>query len=174
MRRNGIYLSSLDTIKARFAAQIASGTFTQEIAARLFADSPYQSDQLEFRKNRFWLVSHPLSINDSGVELLLESWGGESAYFWQRDPALQAMLKRIGRPRVLEIAVPLSHSRHALSATEAVIATYSRHLGVGPTAAYSTSISIFHLAPSIFWPYIRKANQASQRWLEAIPSLTAR
>lgn len=27
------------------------------------------------------MVSHPVEIDDGGVELLLESWGGESAYF---------------------------------------------------------------------------------------------
>ncbi|NTH49196.1 hypothetical protein G6K98_31640 [Agrobacterium rhizogenes] len=34
------------------------------------------------------MVSHPHDIEDGGVELLLESWGGESVYFWQQDPDL--------------------------------------------------------------------------------------
>ncbi|NJM42720.1 MAG: hypothetical protein HC853_19280 [Anaerolineae bacterium] len=46
LRQGGIYPSSLDTIRARFAAQVAAGALTQEVADRLFADSPYQSDQL--------------------------------------------------------------------------------------------------------------------------------
>lgn len=132
LRRGGIYPSSLDTIRSRFAAQVAAGTFTQEIADRLFADSPYQSDQLDARSDKFWMVSHPVDIEDGGVELLLESWGGESAYFWQRDAALQDLLKQIGRPRVLEIAMPLIHSRHGYSAAEAVVATYGRMLGCRP------------------------------------------
>lgn len=129
LRAGGIYPSTLDNIRARFAAQVAAGAFTQEVADRLFADSPYQSEQLGSRSNKFWMVSHPADIEDGGVELLLESWGGESAYFWQRDPALQALLKTIGTPRVLEIAVPLAHSRHSYSAAEAVVATYGRMLG---------------------------------------------
>ena len=132
VRQVGVYPSSLDNIRQRFAAQVAAGVFTQEVADRLFADSPYQSEQFASRSDKFWMVSHPLEIEDSGVELLLESWGGEAAYFWQRDAVLQDMLKRIGRPRVLEIAMPLVHSRHGYSAAEAIVATYGRMLDCRP------------------------------------------
>lgn len=132
LQQKGIYPSSLDTIRSRFAAQVAAGAFTQEVADRLFADSPYQSDQFGSRSNKFWMVSHPVDVEDGGVELLLESWGGEAAYFWQRDLQLQDILKQIGRSRVLEIAIPLIHSRHAFSAAEAVLATYGRTLGCRP------------------------------------------
>lgn len=132
LRQRGIYPSTLDNIRARFAAQVATGAFTAKVADRLFADSPYQSDQRGSRSNKFWMVSHPDDVEDGGVTLLLESWGGESAYFWQRDPALQSLLKGIGTPRVLEIAMPLTHSRHSYSAAEAVVATYARALGVTP------------------------------------------
>lgn len=128
----GIYPSTLDNIRTRFAAQVAAGAFTGEVADRLFAESPYQSEQLDSRSNKFWMVSHPVDIDDSGVELLLESWGGESAYFWQRDPELQLLLKGIGTPRVFEVAVPLCHSRHSYSAAAAVVATYGRMLGATP------------------------------------------
>ena len=132
LREQGIYPSSLENIRARFAAQVAAGEFSQEIAAKLFADSPYQSDQRESRSNKFWMASHPVEIEDGGVELLLESWGGEAAYFWQRDAALQDLLKRIGRPRVLEIAMPLVHSCQGYSAAEAVVASFGRTLGCRP------------------------------------------
>lgn len=132
LRRDGIHLSTLDAIRARLAAQVGAKSFSQDIADRLFADSPFQSDQLGSRSNKFWMVSHPINVKDSGVELLLESWGGEAAYFWQRDEALQQMLKSVGRPRVLEIAMPLGHSRHGYSAAEAVVATYGRTLGCNP------------------------------------------
>jgi hypothetical protein len=132
LRRDGIHLSTLDAIRARLAAQVAAGSFSQDVADRLFADSPFQSDQLGSRSNKFWMVSHPIDVEDSGVELLLESWGGEAAYFWQRDEALQELLKGIGRPRVLEIAMPLVHSRHCYSAAEAVVATYGRTLDCDP------------------------------------------
>jgi hypothetical protein len=132
LRQGGIYPSNLDNIRSRLAAQVAAGTFSHEVADRLFSDSPYQSDQRGSRSNKFWMVSHPVDIEDGGVKLLLESWGGEAVYFWQRDEALQDLLKQIGRPRVLEIAMPLIHSRHSYSAAEAVVATYGRMLGCRP------------------------------------------
>lgn len=132
MRRGGIYPSTLDNIRARFAAQVNAGTFSQEVADRLFADSPYQTEQLGPRSNKFWMVSHPVEIEDGDVKLLLESWGGEAAYFWQQDPELQLLLRSIGTPRVIEIAMPLAHSRHGYSAAEAVVATYGRLLGCTP------------------------------------------
>lgn len=40
LRQGGIYPSSLDTIRSHFAAQVAAGAFNQEVADRLFVDSP--------------------------------------------------------------------------------------------------------------------------------------
>jgi hypothetical protein len=51
LQRDGIYLSTPDTIRARFAAQVEAGAFTQAIAIQLFADSPFQSDQLKARSD---------------------------------------------------------------------------------------------------------------------------
>ena len=132
LRRTGIYPSSLDNIRSRFDAQVVAGAFSQEVADRLFADSPYQSDQFDARSGKFWMTSHPIGIEDGGVAVFMESWGGEAAYFWQQDAALQDMLKQLGRPRVLEIAMPLLHSERTYSAAEAVVATYGRTLGCQP------------------------------------------
>jgi len=79
--QGGIYRSSLDTIRTHIAAQVAAGAFSQEVADRLFADSLYQNDQLDSRSDKFWMVSHPVDVEEPGVELLLESWDGGSAYF---------------------------------------------------------------------------------------------
>lgn len=68
LQQGGIYPSSLDTIRARLEAQVAAGAFNQEIADRLFADSPYQSDQLDSRSDKFWMVSHPVEVENGGVE----------------------------------------------------------------------------------------------------------
>lgn len=127
--RDGIHMSTTETLRARLATQVASGALMQDVADRIYEDSPFQSDQLESRSNKFWMVSHPHRVDDGGVELLLESWGGEVAYFWQRDPQLQLLLRQIGRPRVLEVAVPLNKTRDSSSAGSAVIASYGRMLG---------------------------------------------
>ena len=129
---NGVHLSTLETMRSRLAAQVAAGVITQEIADRLFSNSPFQGDQRAARTGKLWMVSHPVDPKSSGVKPLLESWGGESVYFWQQDPGLQTLLTSIGRPRVLEIAMPLAHSCHGYRAAEAVIAAYARMLGCRP------------------------------------------
>ena len=129
IRKAGVYPSSLDNIRSRFAAQVAAGTFTQEFADQLFIHSPYQTDQLDSRSGKFWMVSHPLEVDDHGVKLLLESWGGESAYFHQQDTETLRKLRQIGRPRVIEVDMPLINSRHAYPAAKAVVSTYGRLLG---------------------------------------------
>ncbi len=127
---DGVHLSDLAAIRRRLDAQVAVGAFSADIAEALFAGSPFRSDQFDARSNKFWMVSHPRDIDDGGVELLLGSWGGEAVYFWQSDPAdLQTLLKRIGRPRVIELAVPLAATNHAYCAGKAVVSTYARSLG---------------------------------------------
>ncbi|TKD51431.1 hypothetical protein [Sphingomonas baiyangensis] len=129
LRRDGVHLSTMDSLRARLAAQVAAGTFDAATAERLLAGSPFHHDILGSRANKFWMVSHPHESDDSGVELLLESWGGEAVYFWQRDPELQALLRTIGRPRVLEFAVPMIKTWSSSAAGAAVIAAYGRSLG---------------------------------------------
>ena len=132
-QRNGIQLSTLDTIRARLAAQVASGTFSEAVAKRLVADSPFQDAmQHKARNKRFCMVTPPVSVDNRGVTPLLKRWGGEALYFWQREPELQALLESIGRPRVLEIAVPLGHLASAFRATQEVVATFGRALGCQP------------------------------------------
>lgn len=129
LQRDGIHLSDLAAIRRRLDAQVAAGAFSADVADTLFAGSPFQSEQLGSRSGKFWMVSHPRDVEDSGVELLLESWGGEAVYFWQRDPDLQTLLKRIGRARVIELAVPLAATNHAYSAGRAVVSAYARSIG---------------------------------------------
>lgn len=147
LQKGGIYPSNLGNIRARLDAQVAAGAFNLEIAERLYGDSPYQSDQHDSRSGKFWMTSHPTAVDDGGVELLVESWGGEAVYFWQRDEALQDLLRHIGRARVLEIAMPLSYSRHGFSAAEAVVSTYGRTLGRCPDSHAFDLYSIEPLGP---------------------------
>lgn len=128
--RDGVHLSDSANLRRRLDGQVAAGIFSTAIAKALFAGSPFQDkQQISSRSNKFWMASHPLDVENSGVKLLLESWGGEAVYFWQRDPKLQSLLKSIGRPRVIELAVPLATTKHAYNAGRAVVSTYARTLG---------------------------------------------
>ena len=135
LRRDGIHLSTPASLRARLDALVAVGVLQAQVADSLYAKSPFHSDQMKARSNKFWMASHPIAIDDRGVEPLLARWGGEVASFWTKDPALLAPLAAMGRPCVLELAVPLALTRHSHSAGQAVVATFGRSLGCIPSKA---------------------------------------
>jgi hypothetical protein len=132
LRLDGVHLSTPETLQRRLAAVVAAGAISSEAASQLYAQSPLHSQQHETRVNRFWMTSHPINVEDGGVEPLMSHWGGEAASMWVRDEALLAPLSRIGRPRVIELAVPVISADCAFSAARAVIATFARLRGGTP------------------------------------------
>jgi hypothetical protein len=147
IRNHGIYPSTLETIRRRLDAQVATGVFAPEVADALYAESPFHQ-QLDSRSNKFWMSSHPLAIGDSGVTLLLGNWGGESVYFWlPKDAALRELVRNIGVPRVLEMAVPLNATNRASWAGDAVVRTFGRTLGHKPDFEAFDLYSIRALGP---------------------------
>jgi hypothetical protein len=132
LQTKGVHLSTPTTLRTRLDLQVASGALSAEIADALYAASPFHSDQLKARSGKFWMVSHPVASDDFGVEPLMAHWGGEVGSMWTKDPSLLAPLSAIGRPRVIELAVPLALTRHSYSAAQAVVATFGRTLGCIP------------------------------------------
>lgn len=133
LRASGIQLSTKETARQRLDEQVATGEISVEIASALFAASPlHDYQQLDARSNRFWLTSDPLNVKDRGVTLLLNNWGGEVVYFWLETPDLQKIVGKIGKSRVLEVAVPLSATRHAYVAAKAMVANFARSIGCVP------------------------------------------
>jgi hypothetical protein len=133
IRENGIYPGTLDTLRQRLDAQAVAGLFTAADAAALHAASPcHHREQQPGRLGKFWMTSGPVATDDGGVELLLDNWGGEATYFWLEDKRLEKLIAKIGRPRILEIAVPIASTNHWYSAAEAVVAAYARTLGCRP------------------------------------------
>lgn len=129
IREDGIRLSTPQTLRERLDRLVSLGLIGAALADDLFRESPFQGDQREARSNAFWLTSHPKCITDSGVTRLLQYWGGEVASFWTDDEALLDPIRAIGRPRVLEVAVPLSSTKHRYRAARAMLAAYSRAIG---------------------------------------------
>ena len=102
----GVYVSTLEQIRRRLDVQVSALTLSAETADALYAASPFHL-QNNSRAGKFWMTSHPVSADNSGVELLLQHWGGEGVYFWLKDAQLVEQVKRFGRPRVIELAVPM-------------------------------------------------------------------
>lgn len=130
IREQGVYPGTLETLRTRLDAAATAGLLTTADADALYATSPcHHREQVPGRIGKFWLTSNPQPIDDSGVELLLGNWGGEATYFWLKDPRLERLVMTIGRPRIIEIAVPIANTSHWLNAGLAVIGTFVRSLG---------------------------------------------
>jgi hypothetical protein len=131
--RSGIHVSTPDTLRGRLEVVVVSGDLARDVADRLYAESPFHGDQLHARSGKFWLTSHPMAVDDSGVVPLMERWGGEVASMWVSDPALSAPLLKLGRARIIEVAVPLGATKHSHHAGRAVVATFARSRGAIPS-----------------------------------------
>ncbi len=128
MQRDGIHLSTPATLRDRLNARVAEGLLTLSEADTLYAVSPFHG-QLKTRVDRFWLTSHPHAVDYGGVSSLLQHWGGEVTYMRVEDKVLIAKVQTTGKPRIIEVAVPLSLTTAGQNAGEAVLATFARSLG---------------------------------------------
>ena len=132
LHRSGIHLSTPETLQHRLDALVASRQLLSADAEVLYTKSPFHSEQGQGRNGKFWMTSHPVSVENSGVVPLMQRWGGEVASFWLRDPQLSSSLAEIGAARVIEIAAPLGKTRHSHSAATAAVATFGRTVGAIP------------------------------------------
>lgn len=146
LRMSGIQLSTLEATRRRLDAQVAAGVIPAEIASALFEASPlHNAEQLKSRSSRFWMTSHPVDVEDDGVTLLLNNWGGEVVYFWLQDQYLQQIVSQIGKARVIEVAVQLCMTPHSYRVGEAVAATFAQSMGCIPD--YCGTIDLYTVRP---------------------------
>lgn len=131
--RDGIHLSTPATLRNRLDAAVVAGTLDAHLANALYAASPFHSEQLGARLDKFWMASHPIAINNPGVQPLMAHWGGEVASMWTKDPVLLAPLAVTGKPRVIEVAAPLAVTHQSYTAAKSVVATFGRTLGCVPS-----------------------------------------
>jgi len=146
IKKIGLYPSTLETLRRRQEALVKAGMFSVADRDALYKESPFH-EQEDIRSGRFWMTSDPVATDDSGVKLLLGHWGGEATYFWQRDERLTQLVASIGRPRILEIAVPIAKTREWYSAGKAVVAAYARTLGCWPDRGAFDLYSMTDLGP---------------------------
>lgn len=176
LRTEGIHLSTPATLRARLDFQVASGAISAQIADALYAASPFHSDQLKSRLDKFWMVSHPVATDDGGVEPLMAHWGGEVGSMWTMHRVLLAPLAAMGRPCIVELAVPLAQTRHSYWAAQAVVATFGRALGCVPSKHAFDLYVTTALPPIRFFRFTVKETPPSMGWasniLKAMSMLT--
>ncbi|SHF02356.1 hypothetical protein SAMN02746095_01883 [Acidocella aminolytica 101 = DSM 11237] len=128
MQREGLILSSLEGIKKRLSAQVSAGIILAQNAQRIFESSPFH-EQGDIRSGQFWMTSNPISTQSCLVELLLNNWGGEGIYFWQKDTEIKSLLQTIGKARIIEIRAPLDATNSIYSAASNILSTFAGFIG---------------------------------------------
>ena len=94
----------------------------------MYRQSPFQLQEAN-RSDRICTITVPQPPDRSGVELLLESWGGESAYFWLSNETIAAKLRNIGASRIVEIETALRDNLNTFSVAETAIQAWAKNLG---------------------------------------------
>ena len=128
MCAEGIRLSTPSYLETRLNALVSADLLTVDEVRTILDQSPFMT-QLDVRQNMFWMVSSRLPMDDVGVKPLLAAWGGEVASMHLNDNDLLAKLQSIGRPRMIEVAAPLSATNETYSAACAVVAAYALQHG---------------------------------------------
>lgn len=127
-----LVLTSLDFLRNRLSNLVAKNLLTQDDAETVFVQSPFH-EQLDLRAGHLCATVTPLPRCYIGVVPLLESWGGESAYFWLSDERIATTLKSVGTPRIVEIETALSDNLNGYKVAETVLNAWARQLGVSAT-----------------------------------------
>lgn len=136
--RDGLQPMTIDLIERRLDALVQDGVIDSAGAAMLFAASPYHRQHDGNREGRIWLTAQPIPIDDDAVIDLLGKWGGESISFTHRSGAVSDRLAAIGKPAIIEVALPLRITTRVGEAAGCVIDSYSAMLGfddIWPSAA---------------------------------------
>jgi len=129
IRTDGIQPMTLAMIRERLDAAVVDGAMDSTAANALFDASPYHRQIDGNRQDKTWFAAEPFSVASSDVEELLATWGGESIGWAHRSGPTRDLLMGIGRPRVLEVELPLLSSTRVYEAGCAVIDAYSLQLG---------------------------------------------
>lgn len=145
IRARGMLPMTLAIIRDRLDALVAEGAIDAATADELYDASPYHRQLDGNREDRTWLAAEPFPPDASDVDELLAPWGGESIAFNHRSGPLRDLLEGIGRPRVIEMMVPLSATTRAYEVGCAAIDAYSFKLGC--TGAWPAGADIVVVEP---------------------------
>lgn len=104
VKTDGMFLLSPETFNARVQRRVDADDITPYVAERLRGANQAAS---EHRANQLWFVLTRKPLGTSGVRDLLGYWGGEALYGnHDRDPEVGPVLKALGKPCIVEMAVP--------------------------------------------------------------------
>lgn len=165
VRERGLQPMTLALIAERLAAARLAGLLDGELAAQLYAASPYHHQIEGSRENRIWLTAQPYPLDDSSVEELLDRWGGESLSFVHREGETLERLKQIGTPCVIEVALPMRVTTRVEEAATNVLDAFARSIRVdGGWGGGADMVAVEPIAPE----WILAIHRAGEPGFEAM------
>ncbi|WP_299940027.1 hypothetical protein [uncultured Nitratireductor sp.] len=164
---DGIIPTSLEFLEVRINRVVQEELITAEQGKEIFKRSPLHSPALYGVRKGFWTTTGAFHPTDPGVNLLLEHWGGESAYWCitgENDDELTDTLRNLGRGRIFEIHLPVADANHGNANTSLgapIVREYARTLGfdIYPEAR---DITIYEPAPPSV--IIRHHNEGDEKY----------
>lgn len=108
IQSRGILVTSLPMFREKLDAVVAAGLMAQEASEHVYDNSPLVTGDYGDRAGTFYAAAHPYPVDDSGITPFHESWGGEISRWAIEDEAILENLRALGKPRVIEVAMPIA------------------------------------------------------------------
>lgn len=128
----GITMTSSSMFRLKLDDAVATGQMSPAAADEVYAKSPIVTGRHGGRGNMFWTCAIPYPITDDGIEAFLRCWGGEISRWELQDEGKAAGLT-IGRPRIIEVTVPIPQACGGFAATriaDQLVEAFKHELGL--------------------------------------------
>lgn len=135
---NGIILTSTDFLRQRVDRLVELDHLTRAQGDKIVNQTALDRPAEFGHRVGFNLTATPIQTDSSFVDLLLRYWGGESAYwvFQEVDEDLLTHLETVGRPRIIEVAVPveaLEYGETGAGMASDLVNVYANSIGIPQT-----------------------------------------
>lgn len=123
IRTHGMQLPNLEVLTQRVRRLQADGEINNGIAEQLIAKN--QAGENIRQGRLFFCFFEPRTAGQSGIECFFRFWGGEAlSNSHDHDPNTGKTLRKIGRPCLIQVDVPISSLRVNTSLGETIIKQY--------------------------------------------------
>jgi hypothetical protein len=120
--QRGLQLLSVELVRRRVEALKTTGTITDRQARRLLEHNQAAEDNRSGRTAFFF--TRP-QLKDAGLDRLCRSWGGEALYnFHEDDPETGPLLRCIGIPCIVAVAVPVTNIEPRFDVGERLVSVW--------------------------------------------------
>ena len=123
IRTHGMQLPNLEVLTQRVGRLLAGGEIDNGIAEQLIAKN--QASESIRQGRLYFCFFAPRTADQSGIECFFRFWGGEAlSNSHEHDQSTGKTLRKIGRPCLIQVDVPVSSFRESHFLVETIIQQY--------------------------------------------------